>query len=138
MIVQIAIDALKAAEIQGVHNDNITEDIPANVRNEKVTRIVVVEEDSDYTFIGDGVDDAGMYRTQLKIQVGDPSRQRAKAVCLLATQIVQRTFESMRFHDVGVHGIEKGNKSVGRPDNNKFEELFVATRTLIFINQFEP
>ena len=138
MIVQIAIDALKAAKIQGVRNDNITEDLPANVRDEKVTRIVVFEEDSAYTSIGDGVDEAGMYRTQLKIQVGDPSRQRAKAVCLLATQIVQRTFESMRFRDARVHGVEKSDKSIGRWKSDKQEELFLATRTLIVMNQFEP
>jgi hypothetical protein len=138
MIVKTAIDALKTAKIKGVRPSNVTADVVNDVRDIKETRIIVSEEDSDYTSIGDGYDEAGLYRTRLKIVVISPIKAKAKAVALAAAMTVQKQFESLRFRDGRFHGVEKAGKSVGHPNDNKFENHFAATRTLIVINTLEP
>jgi hypothetical protein len=138
MIVKIAVDALKKTKIKGVRPSNVTADAPNKVRDIKETRIVVSEEDSDYASIGDNYDEAGLYRTRLKIVVISPIKAKAKAVCLTAAMTVHRKFESMRFRDPCVGGVEKDGKSIGRPNDDQFEKMFAATRTLIVINTFEP
>ena len=138
MIVKTAVDALKRAKIKGVRPSNVTADVVNDARELKETRIVVSEEDSAYTSIGDEWDEAGLYRTRLKIVVICPIKAKAKAVALTAAMIVQKQFESMRFSDGRFHGVEKDGKSVDRPTENKFENHFAATRTLIVINTLEP
>lgn len=137
---EIAFDAVTAAidaqKIQGV--DLVFVDRPDDARNREKTFILLFEGDSDYNSDGEDYDTIGVYGTALSVQVVAKEKAEAKRICFEAAQVVYLHFARLRFQDGVFHGVERISKDVGTPQQNKYENMYVATRSLRIFNQIEP